>query len=126
MVGRVRGLAGRDDNGGGDFAGLVLAVDGVEHLLAVDRHFLGGHDPETDLIAPDLNDRHGDVVVDDDTFVFFPGQYEHRRLSFAESRGRFRLGWGFHVSGPTETAFDTPVKIRFAWKDPGKVSAGGA
>src|SRR5205807_9870972 len=64
--------------------GLVLAVYRIVDLLAVDRNFLWGNNAQADFIAADLYHRYGNVVVDDDTFVFFPGQYEHRRLSFAE------------------------------------------
>src|SRR5262249_61760369 len=64
----------------------VLAVDGVIDLLAVDGHFLGRDDAQPPLVTADLDARHGDFVVDDDTFVFFPGQYQHRRVSFSKSK----------------------------------------
>src|SRR5262249_6354214 len=92
--GRSDGLAGvlarlvADDNGrrGGTFGGF-LAVDGIVIFLAVDRDLLGCDDTQADLIATDLHHGHDDVVVNDDRFVFLPGQYEHRRLSFPKSRG---------------------------------------
>src|SRR5262249_27485652 len=64
-----------DDNGRGGRFDLILAVNRVEDFLPVDRHFLGGHNAQTHLVAADLHHGDSDVVVDDDTFVFFPGQY---------------------------------------------------
>src|SRR5262249_30579169 len=77
--------------GGTDGVRAVAAVDGVVDLLAVDRDLLGGHDPQPDLVAANLHHRHRDVVVDDDALVFFPGQYQHRRLSFSKPGGRLGL-----------------------------------
>src|SRR5262249_16681113 len=47
-------------------------------------------DAEAHLVAADLDHRDHDVVVDDDALVFFPGQYQHRRLSFSQPGGRTR------------------------------------
>ena len=55
--------------------GTRLAVNRVEDFLAVDRDLLGGDNAQADLVPADLNHRHGDIVVDNDTFVFFPGQH---------------------------------------------------
>ena len=57
-------------------------MNGVVHLLPVHRNFLRGDDAEADLVAADLDHRHGDVIVDDNALVFFSGQYQHCRLSF--------------------------------------------
>jgi len=57
--------------GRGGFVGSFLAVNGVEDLLAMDGHLLGCHDAQPHLVAADLHHGYDDVVVDDDTFVFF-------------------------------------------------------
>src|SRR5262249_1700146 len=62
---RVGGLVG-NDNGGRRRFRVGLAVNGVVHLLPMDRHFLGSNNAETDLVAADFHHRHGDVIVDDD------------------------------------------------------------
>src|SRR5262249_6652255 len=78
---------------------LVGAVDGVVNLLPVHGHLLGGDDPQPDLVAADLDHRDGDVVVDHDAFVFFPGQYEHCFLSFSESWGLLIPTCSSHPAG---------------------------
>src|SRR5262249_8066537 len=70
---RIRGL-GRDRRRLA-LVGSGLAVNGIEDFLPVDRHFFGSNDAQPDLVAPDFDHRHGDVIVDDNAFVFFPGQY---------------------------------------------------
>src|SRR5262249_19007968 len=50
--------------------------------------FLRRDDTQSHLVATDLHHRHDDVVVDDDALIFFPGQYQHRRVSFSKPRGR--------------------------------------
>ena len=56
-------------------------MDGVVHFLPVHRDLFGGDDTETNLVAPDFDNGHGDIVVDDDTLILFSGQYEHCCLS---------------------------------------------
>src|SRR5262249_36675359 len=83
LLRRVRGVLHNDGGRRRGITGpLVGAVDGVVPLLPMDGHLLGGDDPEPDFIAANLDHRHSDVVVDHDTFVFFPGQYKHCSLSF--------------------------------------------
>jgi hypothetical protein len=66
-VGRRFGLAG--------LAGLFFSArrfvtaDGIEDLSPMDRHFLRGLDPETNLIPSDLDDDDRNVIVDDNTLV---------------------------------------------------------
>ncbi len=64
----VDGLRG---NRGRGRLGARLAVNGVIHLLAVDRNLLRGDNPETDFVSPNLHHRDGDVVIDHNAFVFF-------------------------------------------------------
>lgn len=52
-----------------------ITADGVEYFAAVDGHFLGCLNAETDLITADFDDDNGDVIVDHNTFVFLAGQY---------------------------------------------------
>jgi hypothetical protein len=63
-----------DDRGRRRF-GAFLAVDRVIDFLAVDRDLLGGDNAKADFIPPDFHYRDGNIIVDDDAFVFFPGQY---------------------------------------------------
>jgi len=39
---------------------------------------LGGLNPKSDLVAPDLHDGHFDATADHDGFVFMAAEYEHR------------------------------------------------
>jgi len=55
-------------------------VDEVVDLLAMDGDFLGRVDAEADLIAADLDDGDGDVVVDNNRLVRLAGQNEHDKL----------------------------------------------
>jgi hypothetical protein len=62
-------------NGGRSGLGARLSVNRVVNFLPMYRNFLGSHDPEPDLIAADLDHGDRDIVVNNDTFVFFSGQY---------------------------------------------------
>jgi hypothetical protein len=53
----------------------ILAVDGFVDFLSMHRDILGGIDAEPYLVASNFDNCHGDVVVNHDGFVFFPGQY---------------------------------------------------
>lgn len=48
-----------------------IAADRVEDFTAVDRHFLRGFHPETDLVPSNLNDDNRDIVVDHNALIFF-------------------------------------------------------
>jgi hypothetical protein len=50
-------------------------MDGVEYLLPVHGDFLRSDNPQPHFVTANLYHRDGDIVVDDDAFVFFPGQY---------------------------------------------------
>jgi hypothetical protein len=63
------------DYRGGGGLGAGLAVNGVKNFLPVDGNFFGRHNAQPNLITADFHDRDGDIVVDHDAFVFFPGQY---------------------------------------------------
>jgi len=46
-------------------------MNGVVDLLPVNRNFLGSNNAQSDLVSPNLHHGYRDVVVDDNTFVFF-------------------------------------------------------
>ncbi len=47
-------------------------MDGLEDFLAVDGDFCRGNDAQPDLVAADLDDRHRNIVIDDDRFILLP------------------------------------------------------
>ena len=55
----------------------LVATNGIEHFLAVDRDLLGCFDSKTDFITADFYNNDGYVVVDYNTLVFFAGQHKH-------------------------------------------------
>ena len=55
-----------------------MGVNCVVNLATVNRHVFLSLDAETHFIAPDLNHSHRDVIADDNTLVFLPGEYQHR------------------------------------------------
>src|SRR5687767_4539856 len=55
----------------------VLAPDGVVDLLAVDADLLRGVDPQTHLVAADVDHGDLDVVADHDRLVSLTGQHQH-------------------------------------------------
>src|SRR5687767_14461429 len=57
--------------------GAVLAPDGVVHFLAMDGDGLGGVDPQTHLVAADVDHGDLDVVADHDRLVALTGQHQH-------------------------------------------------
>src|SRR5690242_15329759 len=56
------------------------SLDGFVDFLAVDRHRLGGSDPQPDLVAANFNDSDAHVIVNDDTLVLFSGKNKHGGL----------------------------------------------
>src|ERR1043165_7368327 len=61
--------------GGGSFGVRRLAMNRFIDFLAMDGNFLRCDNPQTNLVATNFHDGDGDVIVNDNTFVFFPGQY---------------------------------------------------
>jgi hypothetical protein len=61
------------------------AVNRVENFLAMYGNLFWSNDSQPHFVAADLNDRYGDVIVNDDALVLFSGQYKHCRLSFYNS-----------------------------------------
>ena len=59
-----------------------MSVDRFVHFLPVYGDILGCDDAEPHLVTTDLDDRDDNVVVDDNTLVFFPGQDKHGCVSF--------------------------------------------
>ena len=62
-----------------------MAVDRLVDLLAVDRNVLRRDDAEAHFVTTNLHDRDDNIVVDNDTLVFFPGQDKHGCVSFRKS-----------------------------------------
>lgn len=50
-------------------------MNGIEHFLTVNWNFLGCDNSQANFVTPDFHYRDGNVVVDDDALVFFPGKY---------------------------------------------------
>lgn len=46
----------------------------VKNFLSVDWDLFWGINTESDFVAADFNDYNGDVVIDDNAFVLFPGK----------------------------------------------------
>ena len=65
-------------HGGWCWLGAGCAMDGIKNFLPVHRNFLGRNDTKTNLVAPNLNDSHRDVVVDDNALILSSRQDEHR------------------------------------------------
>src|SRR5262249_4816515 len=74
---RLRGLEDR---------GTVRVLQRREDLLAVHVDLAGSADPETDLVSPELEHRHDDVVADHDALVGPTGEYQHCSTSMSGSR----------------------------------------
>src|SRR5438128_1877412 len=55
----------------------VFTTDRVVDFLAMDADLLGRIDSDSNLIAPDVDDSHFDVVADHDRLVALPGQHQH-------------------------------------------------
>ena len=59
-----------------DAAGVgVLALDGLVDLLAMNGNLSRSVDSQADLVAANFHDGDGDVIVNDNAFVFFSGEY---------------------------------------------------
>jgi hypothetical protein len=52
-----------------------LTMNGFIDFLTVHRNLFRSDDTETNLVAANLNDGDGDVIVDDNALVLFSGQY---------------------------------------------------
>src|ERR1043165_7883960 len=59
---------------------LVLALDRLVDLFAVDSDAGRGGDAQADLVAADIDDGDFDLVADHDCFVALTGEHQHRRL----------------------------------------------
>src|SRR3954453_5347233 len=57
--------------------GTVLTTDRVVDLFAVNADFLGGVDPDSNLVPSDIDDGHFNVVADHDRFIALSGQHQH-------------------------------------------------
>ena len=55
----------------------ILSLNRIVNFLAVDRDRLRSLDSEADFVAPDIDNRHHDIVADHDAFVSVPGKDEH-------------------------------------------------
>jgi len=51
---------------------LLIAADGFVDFVAMDGHFLRGLYTKSYLVAADLDDDDGNIIIDDDTLVLFP------------------------------------------------------
>src|SRR5262245_41981371 len=60
--------------------GLAVAGPRGRDLFPIDRNFLRGFDPDPDLVAVNLDDRHNDVITDDDLLAQLPAQNQHGYL----------------------------------------------
>ena len=58
-----------------------FSVNGVEDLAAVDRGIPRRFDSQPDLVAPDLDNGDGNIVVDHNALVFLAAEYKHGCLS---------------------------------------------
>lgn len=56
---------------------LVLALNGVVYLAAMNRNFARRLNPEPNLIAAHVDDGDDDVIAYNDTFVALSGENEH-------------------------------------------------
>ena len=62
----------------------MLAPDGLVDFVAMDRHLAGRLDPQSHLVAANVDHRHNDLVADHDAFVALPRQDQHG-LTFHQS-----------------------------------------
>ncbi len=53
--------------------GFLVAADRIEHLASMDRYYLWGFHPQTNLSAADLDDHDCNVIVDDNSLVLLAG-----------------------------------------------------
>ena len=56
---------------------LLSLLDRIVDLSAVNRHVLGGVDPQPHLVATYIDHRDDDIVTDDNALVFLSRQDEH-------------------------------------------------
>jgi hypothetical protein len=52
---------------------LILALNGLVHLAAMNRYFARRLDPESNFVAAHIDDRYDDIIANDDTFVALSG-----------------------------------------------------
>lgn len=75
---RVRRSAEAFDVARPKFGGLaILTLDRLVYLAAVHRNLRGRVDTQPDLVAAHVDNRHDNVVADNDAFVAVSRQYEH-------------------------------------------------
>ena len=67
----------------------VLLEKPLENLIPQDRHAHRGFNPQTDLLAPELQDHHPDLVPDGDPFANLASQYQQPFLPIpSQERGK--------------------------------------
>ena len=59
---------------------LLITTNGLVDLVTVDRDLFGRFDAQPDLVTSDLYDDDRNIIIDDNTFVFFPRQNQHNRF----------------------------------------------
>jgi hypothetical protein len=69
----------------------ILTLNGLVHLLSVYRDFDRGRDPQSNLIAANIDDGDDDIIADDYALIAVSGQDQHRlRLLPPASEARDR------------------------------------
>jgi hypothetical protein len=58
----------------------VLLEKPLENLIPQDHHAHGGLNPQTDLLAPEFQDHHPDLVPDGDPFANLASKYQQAFL----------------------------------------------
>jgi hypothetical protein len=73
----LQGLQVAEDEGG---SLPVLLEKPLENLIPQDHHAHGGLNPQTDLLAPEFQDHHPDLVPDGDPFANLASKYQQTFL----------------------------------------------
>lgn len=55
-----------------------IALDRIVNFAPVNRHLAWGFNAQPNFVATNFHHNDRDVVVDDDAFVFFPREYQHK------------------------------------------------
>jgi hypothetical protein len=58
----------------------AFPLDRLVDFLAMDWDFLGSLDSQANLVAPNVDDRHHDVIANHDAFITLSGKDKHRWL----------------------------------------------
>ena len=87
-------IEGVQSVGRGRSGRLVGLLEGEEDLLAVYVDIAGSSDAQPDLVAPNLEDRHDDVVSNHDALVGVSGEHEHLGGSLRGWPPEEYPGWG--------------------------------